>query len=85
MTAVVRVAAVIEIDLIGHITRFTINTIMKTIYSVYSVEVVVFGGDRGGRLAVVIAERPGRRYKAHVVLVDEVFEQFVAFRITIAR
>ena len=74
VAAVVRVAAVIEIDLIGHITRFTINTIMKTIYSVE----VVFGCDCGRRFAVVIAERPGRRYETHVELVDEVFEQFVA-------
>lgn len=49
---------------------------MKTIYSVEVV--VVFGCDCGRCLAVVIAERPGRRYEAHVVLVDEVFEHFVA-------
>lgn len=69
---VVRVAAIIEVNLIGHETRFAINTIVKAIYSVEVV--VVFGGDRR-RFAVVIAERPGRRYEAHVVLVDEVFEQ----------
>lgn len=77
--AVVRVAAVVEVDLVGHVTRFTINTIMKAIYSV---EVVVGFGGRA--LAVVIAERPGRWYEAHVVvLVDEALEHLIVLAVAV--